>query len=73
MFAVFMVLWIVFNGRVTLEILIIGAIISLLLVLLTHRMSGETFHDVMLGKWEVYHYVGYLFRLVGELRRTPGM
>jgi len=67
MFALFMILWIVFNGRITLEILIIGAIVSFLLVLLTRRMSGEKFRDVMLGKWEVYHYLGYLFRLVGEI------
>jgi multicomponent Na+:H+ antiporter subunit E len=67
MFALFMFLWIVFNGRITLEIIIIGAIVSFLLALLTRRMYGEKLRDVMLGKWEVYHYFGYLFRLVGEI------
>ncbi len=37
MFFIFLILWIIFNGRITLEILILGIVLSLLLTLFTNK------------------------------------
>jgi len=66
-FAGFLILWIVFNGRLTLEIVLIGIVVSLLMTLLTCKMTGMKFRDAMFGRRGAFRYAPYLFRLLGEI------
>ncbi len=67
MFAAFFILWIVFNGRITLEIVFVGVVVSVLLSLLTCKMTGIKLRNAMLGRSGAYRYVPYLFRLIREI------
>lgn len=67
MFALFFGLWVVLNGKLSLEIVLTGVVLSLLLVLLTCRMTQRKFWRVFSGYPQAFCYVGYVFLLVKEI------
>lgn len=70
MFPAYLVLWIILNGRITLEIVLVGVAVCLLLTLFTMKLTGQTFKQEMLGFFCVFRYVGYFALLVADMFRS---
>ena len=65
------ILWLIFNGRVTLEIIISGVAVSLALDLLTCKMMGRKFNArSKRAMRRAFGLVRYLVFFVGELIRS---
>jgi multicomponent Na+:H+ antiporter subunit E len=69
-FFAYFLLWVVLNGKVTLEIVLFGLGIALALTLFTCKITGHSFKTEMTRCFHGYRYVGYIGRLVIEIFKS---
>ena len=62
-----MALWLIFNGKVTWELLIIGALIALLLEVATCKIFNIRVRDDLSRTLGLWRYAKYFFILLGEM------
>lgn len=67
MFLGFMALWLIFNGRVTLELVIIGALISALLEWAACKVFGIAPRDDVLRTLRLWRYAKYFLLLLRDM------
>lgn len=67
MLIAFFILWIIFSGRITLEIVIIGLIISLALDILISRLVGISEKKGMQRLLALFKYMRYFCVLIREI------
>ena len=70
MFFVFFVLWVVFNGRVSLEVMLIGALISALLCWFSYRFLGYRPAKMLRALKRVPGVLAYGVTLLTEIVRA---
>lgn len=62
-----MALWLIFNGKVTWELLMIGALISVMLEIATCKIFNIRIRDDLARTLGIWRYVKYFFILIGEM------
>ncbi len=67
MFIAFLILWLIFSGRITLEIVIIGLIISLALDILISRLIGFNEKKGLQRLMALFRYLRYFGVLMREI------
>lgn len=67
MFIAFFILWLIFSGRITLEIVIIGLLISITLDILIVRLVGTTEKKGFQRLLALFKYLRYFFVLLREI------
>lgn len=67
MFILFLVLWLIFNGRVTVEILLIGLLIALLVSFLFYKLLGYSFRYDLILLRNLPLLILYFFNLIREI------
>lgn len=63
----FFVLWLIFSGRITLEIAIIGLVISLALDILVSKLVGFKSKKAAARLLAIFRYLRYFFVLIKEI------
>ncbi len=70
MFFVFLLLWIIFNGNVTLEIILFGVVISAFIYLFICKFMDFSVHkDIVMGK-KLFFILRYLVVLIIEILKA---
>ena len=72
MLAALFILWIIFNGRVTLDVLLSGAVLSVVLFLLSCRFTGHSLQKEKLIYREAPYILRYFCLLVVEIIKSTG-
>ena len=67
MFLGLLILWVIFNGRITLEILLVGAAVSAALTNMWRKLFSASHHVVIPGIGMLWRYVRYFCALVLEM------
>lgn len=67
MFLVLLLFWIIFNGKVTTEIVLFGIVISAALTCLWHKMFGAKRNAVLPSPEMVWRYLKYCVNLILEI------
>ena len=67
MFLVYWVLWVILNGRITLEIAIIGVVISAALTLFSAMLNRHTLRHELTRPLHAVTYAAYMWRLFIEI------
>ncbi|HQO56272.1 MAG TPA: Na+/H+ antiporter subunit E [Clostridia bacterium] len=70
MFPAYFLLWLVFNGRFTLEIVLIGLAVSFALALFSAKLSGHTLAYEMTGFLRFPRYLAYFGTLLIEIVKS---
>ncbi|MEG1524544.1 MAG: Na+/H+ antiporter subunit E [Clostridia bacterium] len=70
MFPAYFVLWLILNGRVTLELVLVGLVVCSALALFTAKMTGHTIRYEMTHFFCALKYVGYFFQLMIEICKS---
>ena len=69
MFFGFLILWIIFNGKFNLEILLFGIVISAALEFFTLKIMGQTHKNEIKSALSVFRFIPYFIGLVVEIIR----
>ncbi|MBQ4362032.1 MAG: Na+/H+ antiporter subunit E [Lachnospiraceae bacterium] len=67
MFVLFYILWLIFNGRITVEILIMGLLVTALVSFIFYRLIGYSFSSDIIIFRNLPLLILYLFNLVREV------
>ncbi len=67
MFLALLLFWIIFNGKVTLEILLVGCVISAVLTVMWHVMFGGSRNALLLSPKMIWRYLKYFAGLLWEI------
>ena len=67
MYVIFLILWIVFNGKFTWEIFAIGAVVSAALYWFICRYMGYSIRGDLRAIKKIGQFTGYLFTVIAEV------
>lgn len=67
MFLALLLFWIIFNGKVTWEILLVGCVISAALTGMWHVMFGGSRNALLLSPKMIWRYLKYFAELIWEI------
>lgn len=67
MFVLFMILWIIFNGKVTVEIILVGVLICAWLYWFTHKYMNYSRRSEKIILMKIPQCIKYFFILFGEI------
>lgn len=67
MLIVFFLLWVIFNGNLTLEIGIFGIVISAVLFAFAHKFMDHSLKKEFLFYKKTFHFICYIFLLIKEI------
>ena len=70
MFFVYWALWVILNGRLTLEIAVIGALIAAALTLFSAKLNRHTLRHELTRPLHSVTYLAYVWRLLVEIIRS---
>jgi len=63
----FFLFWLMLNARVTMEIIVVGIVISVLISVLSYRFIGISFSTERKVWFKIFSVIGYLFVLLFEV------
>ena len=63
----FFAFWLILNGRFTVEVMVIGLLISVTISLVSYRFLGLSFSPEKKAIKKIFHILGYLFILLTEI------
>ena len=63
----FFAFWLILNGRLTGEIVIIGLVIAVLVSVVSYRFFGASLSSERKALLKIFQIIGYLIALVGEV------
>ena len=67
MFVILLLFWFIFNGRITLEITLVGAVVSAAITFMWHKLFHTRKNTVLPSFQTVRRSVGYFIHLVVEI------